>query len=150
MLGLFVDLGEIFQANYWLLHHLEEGMVFAGKNHNWHGRLAKTIDPLVKDLRFFSNTAMTAFLSKQEKEMFDFVWDNFFSPVDIYVIKGRDKEYLLRHLEDLNIVWHTFHMKMTKGFRKYPSHTEALFTIMSKRWSSILKIILRTKKPTGA
>ena len=150
MLGLYVDMGEIFQANYWILHYLEEGIAFGGVRKNINRKLVKNIDPLIKDLNFFSNKAMTAFLSKKEKEMFDFVWDNFFSPLNNYVIKGKDKEHLLRHLEDLNIAWHTFHMKTTKGVRKYPSRTKVLFTVMSKRWSNVLKIILRTKKPVGS
>ena len=145
MMALFVDLGEILGVNYLILHYLEEALLPRKFGQNRHARLAKKVDLLFKDLEFFSNKAMTGLLSEQEKKMFDFVWDNFLSPLDTYVVKGRDKEYLLRHLEDLNIAWHTFHMKMTKGFRKYPPHTEVFLTIMSKRWNSILKIILHTK-----
>ena len=144
-MALFIDVGEILRANYLMLHYLEEGWLFGDIEQNLHSKLIRKIEPLIKDIRFFSNNAMTGFLSEQEKKMFDFVWYKFFSPLNTYVINERDKEYLLRHLEDLNIAWHTFHMRMTKGVRKYPSHIEIMFTIMSKRWNSILKIILQTR-----
>ena len=144
---LFVHLGKILDTNYLILHYLEEGMILGGDGRNPHGGLASVMEPLIKDLKFFSNAAMTGFLPKEERKMFDFVWDNFFSPLDTYVVKKRDKEYLLRHLEELNIAWHTFHMKLTKGFKKYPQNVKVFFTTMNKRWNSILKIILHTKNP---
>ena len=146
MMTLLVNLEKVLKANYFILHYLEEELLFGG-GRKGHERLAPVLDPLVKDLKFFSNIAMTGFLLEEEKIMFDFVWDNFFSPLDIYVVKKRDKKYLLRHLEELNIAWHTFHMKLTKGFKKYPKSVEILFITMSKRWNSILKIILHTTKP---
>ena len=140
-MAFFVNLEEVLRANYLILHYLEEGLVLE----NRHGELAQKMEPLLKDLKFFSNAAMTSFLPGEERKMFDFVWDNFFSPLDIYVVKKRDKEYLLRHLEELNIAWHTFHMKLTKGFKKYPKNVKVFFNTMNKRWNSILKIILHTK-----
>ena len=145
MMELSMNLGKVLRSNYLVLHYLEEGLFFSSTHWNRHGKLVGRIDPLLVDLRFYSNAAITGFLPKAEKEMFDFVRDNFFSPLNIYVVKKKDREYLLRHLEELNISWHTFHMKLTKGFKKYPKSVKVYFTTMNKRWNSILKIILRTR-----
>ena len=146
MMTLSVEFGELQRSVVQILHYLEKGMIFGGSGQYNHRYFSVKINPLVKDLKFFSNTVMTGFLSKEDKKLFDFVWDNFFLQLEYYVVNKGDREYLLRHLEELNISWHTFHMKMTKGFRKYPKSVDVVCSILNKRWNSILKIILNTKR----
>ena len=150
MMELSENLGKILRANYSILHYLEQGLIEEGSRGNLHRRLERAINPLIKDLNFFSNAVTTAFLPDEERKMFDFVWDNFFYPLDVYAVKKGDKEYLLRHLEELNIAWHTFHMKLTKGLKKQPRNVKVYFTTMNKRWNSILKTILHTTKGDGS
>ena len=146
MMALSIGLGELQRTSASINYYLEKGIIFGGSEYYDHQYFVAKINPLVKDIKFFSNMVMTGFLSKEDKAIFDFVWDNFFSQLDDYVISKRDKEYLLRRLEELNIYWHTFHMKMTKGFRKYPKSIDVACSNLNKRWNSILKIILQTKK----
>ncbi|WP_044557239.1 hypothetical protein [Halobacteriovorax marinus] len=74
---------------------------------------------------------------------FDNVWSAYIKVLEQRVLTPSDKEYLLAHLERLNIDWNSFHKNMTKGNYDIPLPKVKVTNIMHNRWNSILKLILR-------
>jgi hypothetical protein len=68
---------------------------------------------------------------------------HFFKKVDEKLLFEKDQEFLIKRLEELNLAWNTFHMKMTKENNDLSSQNIKLIKIMHNRWNSVLKIVLR-------
>ena len=68
MVALSIGLGEIQRSIAQILHYLEEGIIFGGSDHYNHRYFVAKTNRLFKDLKFFSNTVMTGFLSKRIKK----------------------------------------------------------------------------------
>ncbi len=85
---------------------------------------------------------LTQLLETKLRRDFHAVWMHFFKEVDQKVLYEKDKNYMVRRLEELNLAWNTFHMKMTKGNHNLPKSIVSLIKIMHNRWNSCLKIIL--------
>ncbi|MCR9204457.1 MAG: hypothetical protein NXH75_07770, partial [Halobacteriovoraceae bacterium] len=101
------------------------------------------IQPTIHEMLLSSELLMTQLLDGEMKDDFHAVWIHFFKEVDQKLIYERDKIYLLKRLEELNLSWNTYHMKMTKGNHDVPKNIVSLIKIMHNRWNSCLKIVLR-------
>lgn len=81
-------------------------------------------------------------LPEKTKNEFETVWYFFIQEIEKFVLTNKNPKYFLRRVENLNIIWNTFSMKMTKGSIKLPSNGAKVLKIMHRRWVSILKMIL--------
>ncbi len=96
----------------------------------------------LNNMKIYSEILMTKDIDPKLKEEFDYVWVHFFKKVHNALLKEKRRDYLIARLEELNLAWNTFHMKVSKGrIQKGLLNT---IKIMHSRWNSILKIILNT------
>jgi hypothetical protein len=77
------------------------------------------------------------------KKEFEQVWFFFFRPIEQYVLPSMDPDNFLKRVEDLNITWNSFHMKISKGEMKIPRNGHKIILTMHARWVSILKLFLK-------
>ncbi len=86
---------------------------------------------------------LNIFVDHTYRVEYDNVWSSFIKILEQRILTPKDKEYLLTHLERLNIDWNSFHKNMTKGNYEIPLSKVKVTNIMHNRWNSILKLILR-------
>jgi len=136
-------LDKIRRLNYELLHSLEEALITSQTSYERYSSPKSKFNGLLHEMGLASEIIITSQVSKSYKKEFDFLWVSFISKLDRYVIKEKNMKFLINRLEDLNISWNSFHMKMAKGNKGLPLPLVKLIAIMHNRWNSILKIILR-------
>lgn len=143
LVALTKGLNKIAILNYELLHYLEETLMTSGTSFEAYTNSKGRFVSLIHYMKITSKLILTAQVDKRYKKDFDFIWINFMSKLDYYIVHKKDKKYLEGRLEDLNIAWNSFHMKMAKGNKGFPKVHIKLVSIMHSRWNSILKLILR-------
>lgn len=140
---LLAQLDLIGNNNYKLLHYLEEYRLTSNTNYSSYFSKKHVIKSLIHEILINTKMIMTGFLNKKIQSDFESVWFQFITPIEKNVIENRQKDFLINRLDNLNMTWNTFHMKMTKGNHKMPKEITSIIRIMHNRWNSILKIILR-------
>ncbi len=89
------------------------------------------------------NYLMIDTLPGQLKVEFERVWFYFFRPLEKYILPAQSPHPFLERVEDLNMVWNTFHMKISKGEMRVPVNGHKIIITMHQRWVSILKLFLK-------
>lgn len=140
---LIGSLEKVSNQNYRLMHALEEYILTSNTTFFLFFDGKTLIQPTIHEMLLSSELMMTQLLDGEMKDDFHAVWIHFFKEVDQKLIYERDKIYLLKRLEELNLSWNTYHMKMTKGNHDIPKNIVSLIKIMHNRWNSCLKIVLR-------
>ncbi len=121
----------------------------------------RELDGLFSEIKLYMEMSLTSLIDKELKDDFDLVWVYFFKPIHEHVVQKSSsqrfknineklaegpeappKNFLLRNLEELNISWNTFHMRLLKKRKNFPSDLKNTIITMHNRWNSILKIIL--------
>lgn len=143
IIKLMGSLQHMANMNYRLLHALEEYILTSNTTFFLFFDSKSLIEPTIHEMHLSSELLMTQLLEGELREDFHAVWIQFFKELDQRIIYERDKVFLLKRLEELNLAWNTFHMKMTKGNHNLPKNIVSLIKIMHNRWNSCLKIILR-------
>lgn len=143
LLHLLSDMTLIGNTNYRLMHTLEEYLLTANTTYFNFFDGKKIIEPKIHQMVITADLMLIPLLTKELKEPFHAVWIHFFSKLNEHLIHKKDQEFLISRLEELNLAWNTFHMKMTKENNDLPSNLIKLIKIMHNRWNSCLKIILR-------
>lgn len=143
LLQLISDLSLISNANYNLMHTIEEYLITANTNYFPYFDGRKLIEPKIHRMVVTSDLMLIQLLNKNVKAPFHAVWIHFFKRIEEKLLNEEDQVFLIRRLEELNLAWNTFHMKMTKENSDLPPHVLKLIKIMHNRWNSCLKIILR-------
>lgn len=143
LLQLISSLGHMSNRNYRLMHALEEYILTANTSYFPYYDGRSLIEPTLHKMLLSSELMLTQLLESKLKDDFHAAWMHFFKDVDQKILYEKDKDYLVKRLEELNLAWNTFHMKMTKGNHNLPKNIVSLIKIMHNRWNSCLKIILR-------
>jgi hypothetical protein len=94
-------------------------------------------------LNVLTDNIITELLPKKYKSTFQQVYSLFFQPIERYGLAEKDSVWYLRRLEELNLSWNTFHMKITKDTDNVPKSLLNVVRIMHNRWNSTLKVVLR-------
>lgn len=142
LLQLISSLGNMSNRNYSLMHALEEYMLTANTSYFPYYDGRSLIEPTLHKMLLSSELMLTQMLESKLRDDFHAAWMHFFKDVDQKILYEKDKDYLVKRLEELNLAWNTFHMKMTKGNHELPQNIVSLIKIMHNRWNSCLKIIL--------
>lgn len=143
LLQLISSLGKMSNDNYRLMHALEEYILTANTSYFPYYDGRPLIEPTLHKMLLSSELMITQLLESKLRADFHAAWMHFFKDIDQKVLYEEDKNYLIKRLEELNLAWNTFHMKMTKGNHNLPKNIVSLIKIMHNRWNSCLKIILR-------
>ena len=93
------------------------------------------------NLRFYRIPFLV--ISEPLREMLYNVWVLFFRNIEKLGPTVKDRKYLMKRLEELNIAWNTFHMKTTKGPYQIDPKIQSSIKIMHNRWNLVLKVILK-------
>ncbi len=136
------SLDKVSLQNYVLLHKIEEHLLTLKTTFYSYYFGKSEFQPIVHRILLDTEFMLTQMLEGTLREVFDSVWNGFFEEVNEKLIYEGDKIYLLKRLEELNLSWNTFHMKMTKGNHNIPTPLIKLIKVMHNRWNSILKVIL--------
>ncbi|MBT3583544.1 MAG: hypothetical protein HN509_01450 [Halobacteriovoraceae bacterium] len=137
-------LDQILNRNYLLLHYIEEHKIVSDDPFFRFRDSQQKFQQLVHSMKISSEMIIVSLLDKNVRGDFDFAFSNYIKVLESNILLGNDKNFLISRLEDLNMVWNSFHMKMVKGNVKLPKALSKIIIIMHNRWNSILKIILRT------
>ncbi len=143
LLQLISSTGQMGNQNYRLMHALEEYILTSNTSFFPYYDGKTLIEPTIHQMLLSSEILLNQLLTGELKEDFHAVWMHFFRSIDERILYEKNKVFLLKRLEDLNLAWNTFHMKMTKGNHNLPKNIVSLIKIMHNRWNSCLKIILR-------
>ncbi len=143
LLHLISDMTLIGNTNYRLMHTLEEYLLTANTTFFNFFDERKIIEPKIHQMVVTADLMLTPLLKKELKDPFHSVWIHFFSNINEHLLHNKDQKFLISRLEELNLAWNTFHMKMTKENNDLPNNLIKLIKIMHNRWNSCLKIILR-------
>jgi hypothetical protein len=143
LLKLIYSIDEISGHVYRLIHKLEQLQITLNTNYFEFHDSSYDMNDIFHNMDLASETILTSLLDKGIQNDFNFARITFFKSIERYVIQKRNKKYLLSQLEQLNLSWNTFHMKMTKGNHQPTREVKNLIKIMHNRWNSVLKIILR-------
>jgi len=143
LLHLISSLGQMGNHNYRLMHALEEYILTANTSFFPYYDGKTLIEPTIHEMLLSSELLLNQLLTGELRDDFHAVWMHFFRSIDERIVFGKNKVFLLKRLESLNLAWNTFHMKMTKGNHDLPKNLVTLIKIMHNRWNSCLKIILR-------
>jgi len=143
LLHLISDLGVMANTNYRLMHTLEEFLLTANTNFFPYFDGKRIIEPKIHQMALTAELTLIQLLKPGIKGPFHTVWLHFFKKVDEKLLFEKDQEFLIKRLEELNLAWNTFHMKMTKENNDLSSQNIKLIKIMHNRWNSVLKIVLR-------
>lgn len=128
---------------YILLHKIEENLLTLKTSFTSYYFGKSEFQPLIHRMLLDSEFMLTQMLEGSLKDVFDSVWTGDINEINQHLIYQKDKIFLLKRLEELNLTWNTFHMKMTKGNYNIPTPLIKLIKVMHNRWNSILKVILR-------
>jgi hypothetical protein len=145
LLTLTGTIDKMANQNYRLMHKIEEYLITTNTTYFPYFDGKKEIYPILNKMKLSSELNMTILLEPKYRKEFDFVRAHFFRQIEFRVVSKKDKKYFLKRLEELNIAWNTFHMKMTKGSNPLPRSLTKFIKIMHNRWNSVLKIILNTR-----
>ena len=140
---LFRVLNQIEIENYKLMHQLERYSITVHTHYFFPPKSNDELTVHLHKMLYHSEVIQNLLLEEKLKQDFNFVWHNFFKPIESYIVIKKNSSFLLRDLESLNIAWNTFHMKITKGNHNLPKKINSLAKIMHNRWNSVLKKILR-------
>lgn len=133
----------ISNENYKMIHYLEESLITKKTIYENYFHADIHFDRAFHRMLIKLNFTYGALLDKEYKAQFESCWSNFIKPLEERVVDDRSFTYLLDNLEQLNIAWNNFHMKVDKGIIGVPKHQATTLKIMHNRWNSILKMILR-------
>jgi hypothetical protein len=86
---------------------------------------------------------LTGSLEKEYQHNFYAVWNQFILKLEEDIIKKRDRSFLLKRLERLNISWNSFYMKVSRWKDFLDAQTRYDFKRMHQRWNLVLKVILK-------
>ncbi len=128
--------------NYTLLHKIEEHLITLKTSFASYYYGKSDFQPIIHSMVLDSEFMLTQMLNGNLKQDFDAVWIGFFKELNQKLIYEKDKIYLLKRLEEMNLSWNTFHMKMTKGTHDLPEPLIKQIKVMHNRWNSCLKVIL--------
>ena len=141
-ISLALQLDQLANLNYQMIHLFEKLLITENTvyyvsltSENLHQKL------LYKAL-IISELTITGQLNKKIKDDFDFLWSNFIKDLERFVYLESRKNFLVERLENLNIAWNSFNMRVSKGRDKLPNNTDSIVKTMHSRWNSILKIVL--------
>jgi len=142
-LGFVSSLDKMSLQIYALLHKIEVHLLTLKTNFTSYYFGKSEFQPMVHQILLDSEIMLSQMLEGSLRNVFYSVWNGFFNEIIQHLINKKDKIFLLKRLEELNLTWNTFHMKMTKGNYNIPTTLIKLIKVMHNRWNSILKVILR-------
>ena len=135
-------LDKVSLQNYSLLHKIEEHLITLKTSYASYYYGKSEFQPIVHKMTLDSEFMLTQMLKGTLKQDFDAVWVGYFKLLNQKLIYEKDKIYMLKRLEEMNLSWNTFHMKMTKGNHDLPVPLIKQIKVMHNRWNSCLKVIL--------
>jgi hypothetical protein len=136
------SLDKLSLQNYKLIHKIEEHLITLKTSFASYYYGKSDFQPIIHKMLLSTEFMLTQMLKGTLKDDFDAVWGGFFKEVNQRLIYERDKVFLIKRLEELNLTWNTFHMKMTKGNHNIPAPLIKQIKVMHNRWNSCLKVVL--------
>ncbi|GAB4012112.1 MAG: hypothetical protein Fur0010_07650 [Bdellovibrio sp.] len=142
-LNLTHILYELANLNYRLVHQIEAMLVKkSSQQENFATELKFDLQPIIQEMKLTSELMLTSLLNEQLRDSVQFVYMNYIKLLEDFVIRKKDKIYMITRLEETNIAWNTFHMKITKGHQGANVPNQNIITGIHSRWVGILKVIL--------
>ena len=143
LLMLLPKINEITLLNYRLIHALEEIQSTLDTSFEHHSVAKTRFEKYIHPMKITSQMMITSLIDQKYRQVFEFAYIQFINSLELEIVEKHNKEYLIKNLENLNLTWNTFHMKITKSEDRPPKNITNLIKIMHNRWNSILKIVLR-------
>lgn len=143
LLGVISIIKKITNENYKMIHFLEEHFITSRTVYENFYHADKQFSSIIHKNELELNLTYSALLPSDYRQDFEDTFTGFILPVEEFIIDGDNFNYLVDNLEELNIVWNTFHMRIEKGNLSIAKQHISLVKIMHNRWNSVLKMLLR-------
>ncbi len=140
---LSVLLDNLMVQNYSLLHSLEEFLITYQTSYFPYVDMESRFGKKVYDIKFNGELILTVMFKGLLRQDINSVLNQFFLTTERIIESKDGPKIIANRLEELNIAWNTFHMKMTKGNHNLPKKLTQTIKLMHNRWNSILKIALK-------
>lgn len=134
---------DISNENYKMIHFLEEHFITSKTIYENFYHADKEFSSIIHKNELKLNFTYSSLLPSDYRQDFEDCFTGFILPVEENIIDNKNMSYLIDNLEQLNIIWNTFHMRIEKGNLSIPKQHIALVKIMHNRWNSVLKMLLR-------
>lgn len=142
-LNLTHILYELANLNYRLIHRIEAMLVKrTSQQENFATELKFDLQPIIQEMKLTSELMLTSLLNEQLRDNIHFVYMNFIKLLEDFVVRKEDKNYMITRLEETNIAWNSFHMKITKGNESGAIPNQNIINGIHSRWVGILKVVL--------
>ncbi|TDJ04564.1 MAG: hypothetical protein E2O68_07995 [Deltaproteobacteria bacterium] len=125
--------GKISDIWYNILNHLENPLLLKEK---------KQVGIYLNQALINTEIILISPLDDEIQKNFYFVWSNFIKKLEQEIIEKQNLKFLVTRLEELNITWNSFYMKVPRWKELISGTPKNQLKIMHRRWNSILKIIL--------
>ena len=136
-------LHELILASAKINHSFDEFKMLRDTDFQRFSKSPRDIEQAVYNSLETIDLKLNILVSPNYRVEYDNVWLSFIKTLEQRILTPKNKDYLLAHLERLNIDWNSFHKNMTKGNYEIPLSKVKVTNIMHNRWNSILKLILR-------
>lgn len=141
-LGISQDLAGLLNLSYKILHEIELILMTDELNHYPYAMIEKRVAPFLWQLFAKSQFMIGPLMPEEIKTLVDNIWFNFFREIELYAIARNDRNYLINHLGDLNIAWHTFNNIVSRGSIPAIKPYIKEITIIHYHWNSIIRLIV--------
>ena len=140
---LGVYLHNISSFNYKIMHIIEKALSLSDQYQLDVLLQQESIYQTIHKMAVFSRMSITTTMDPAIKEDFDFILFSFISPLEAQIVPSNQPDFLIDRLEDLNMSWNSFNMKLSKGNIKVSNNVSRGIQVIHRRWVSILKILLQ-------
>jgi hypothetical protein len=100
----------------------------------------REISDHVKNIELSSNLLTTGFLEDEIQDSFFLIYSNFFKMLDD-IVRSRNLGLFNREVENLNITWNNFNMKVPKLKDSLSPESMGIIASIHRKWNGILRVI---------
>jgi hypothetical protein len=125
--------GKISDIWHNILNYLENPLLLKEK-----GKVSVFLNKALLNMEII----LTKPLDDDIQKNFYFVWSNFIKKLEREIIEKQNINFLITRLEELNITWNSFYMKVPRWKELVSGTPKSQLKVMHQRWNSILKIVL--------
>gem|GEM_PF-5455021 len=140
-LQLIADINSIAHTAYQLTHQMEELIATINTGY-YYNKPHPDLFPALHKMLISSEFIMTSQVDLSFRKEIEFIWENFFKIVEQKMLLEGDARFFNSNYEDLNMVWNSFHMRMSKSSLPVDREIVVLFEQMHNRWNGILRTML--------
>lgn len=143
IIRLSETLDNISNRNYKVLHQLEEILISTNTPYANNRPFKIFLEEELHQMLLSSEVLIIGLMQDRFKNDFEFAWENFFKPIEEFVVFAGSQKYFIENMGEFNVSWHSFSMKMERGNLDLPQGVYSMIKELQGNWTSVLKVYLK-------